>query len=117
MLVDDEKDILDVVRKKLEMSGFDVVGFTDPLQAAQHFENGGDSFNIMISDIRMPKMTGFQLARKVKELHPNIKIVLMSSFEVGREEFDKVLPSTHVDSFLCKPFPLTKLIEAIEALD
>ena len=117
MLVDDEKDILDVVRKKLEMNGFDVVGFTDPLQAVQHFENGGDSFNILISDIRMPNLTGFQLARKVKELHPNIKIVLMSSFEVGRDEFDKVLPSTHVDSFLCKPFALTKLMEAIEALD
>jgi CheY-like chemotaxis protein len=53
-----------------------VVGYTDPFKALEHFEHGGDSFHV-VSDIRMPGLTGFQLARRVKEVHPKIKIVLM----------------------------------------
>jgi YesN/AraC family two-component response regulator len=65
----------------------------------------------------MPQLTGFQLARKVKELHPKIKIVLMSAFEIAKLEFDMVMPSTNVDSFICKPFSISKLIQVIESLD
>lgn len=117
MLVDDEKEILTIVRKGLESSGFKAAGFSDPVQALQHFENGGDSFNIVISDIRMPQMSGFQLARRIKELYPEIKIVLMSAFEMNKSEFDKVLPSTHIDNFLSKPFSLSQLVKVVKALD
>ena len=117
MVVDDEKDILTVVTKALEARGLNVVGYTDPIQALQHFADGGDSFNVIVADVRMPGLTGFQLARKVKEVHPKIKIVLMSSFEINKPEFDKVLPSTSVDGFLCKPFKLSELVRVVESLD
>jgi DNA-binding NtrC family response regulator len=117
MVVDDETDILTIVGKGLENNGFSVAGFADPVKALQHFENGGDTFNIVISDVRMPKLTGFQLARRIKELHPEIKIILMSAFEINKPEFDKVLPSTKVDGFLCKPFSISQLLEVIKPLD
>lgn len=106
-----------VVTKALESRGLNVVGYTDPAKALQHFEQGGDSFHAIVSDIRMPGMTGFQLARRVKEVHPKIKIVLMSSFEINKPEFDKILPSTSVDGFLCKPFKLSELVKVVESLD
>ena len=117
MVVDDEKDILTVVTKALEARGLNVVGYNDPAKALAHFEQGGDSFSAIVSDIRMPGMTGFQLARRVKEVHPKIKIVLMSSLEINKAEFDKVLPSTSVDGFLCKPFKLSELVKVVESLD
>ena len=117
MVVDDEKDILTVVMKALEAHGLNVVGYTDPNLALQHFADGGNSFDVIVSDVRMPQLTGFQLARKVKELHPKIKIVLMSSFEIAKPEFDKMMPSTSVDSFICKPFAISKLVQVIESLD
>lgn len=117
MVVDDEKDILTVVMKALEARGLNVVGYTDPIQALQHFADGGDSFNVIVSDVRMPGLTGFQLARKVKEVHPKIKIVLMSSFDINKPELDKVLPSTSVDGFLSKPFRLSELVQVVESLD
>jgi len=117
MVVDDETDILTVVGKGLENNGFSVVGFADPIKALQHFENGGDTFDIVISDVRMPKLTGFQLARRIKELHPEIKIILISAFEINKPEFDKVLPSTKVDGFLCKPFSILRLLEVIKSVD
>ena len=117
MVVDDEKDILTVVTKALEARGLNVVGYTDPALALQHFEQGGDSFGAIVSDVRMPGITGFQLARRVKEVHPKIKIVLMSSFEINKAEFDMVLPSTSVDGFLCKPFKMSELVKVVESLD
>lgn len=117
MVVDDEPDILAVVTKALKARGLNVVGYTDPAKALQHFEQGGDSFHAIVSDIRMPGITGFQLARRVKEVHPKIRIVLMSSFEINKPEFDKVLPSTSVDGFLCKPFKLSELVRMVESFD
>ena len=106
---------MSVVTKALESRGLDVVGYTDPIKALEHFEKGGDSFRAIVSDIRMPGLTGFQLARRVKQVHPNIKIVLMSSYEINKPEFDKVLPSTSVDRFLCKPFKVSELLKAVES--
>jgi DNA-binding NtrC family response regulator len=117
MVVDNEKDALTVMVKALEAHGLNVVGYTDPNLALQHFADGGNSFDAIVSNVRMQGLTGFQLARKVKELHPQIKIVLMSSFELTRREFDKVMPSTSVDSFICKPFAISKLVQVIESLD
>lgn len=118
MVVDDEKDILTVLMKALEAHGLNVVGYTDPNLALKHFADGGNSFDVIVSDVRMPELTGFQLARNVKELYPKIKIVLMSSsFEITKPEFDKVMPSTTVDSFICKPFTISRLVKVIESLD
>jgi CheY-like chemotaxis protein len=117
MVVDDETDILTIVGKGLENNGFSVVGFADPTAALQYFENGGDTFDTVISDVRMPKLTGFQLARRIKELHPEIKVILMSAFEINKPEFDKVLRSTKVDGFLSKPFSILQLLEVIKLLD
>jgi YesN/AraC family two-component response regulator len=69
--------------------------------------------SLLISDVRMPGMNGFQLARKVKELNPNIKVILVSAFEINTEEFEKVLPSTRIDGFLEKPASLKKLTELV----
>ncbi len=67
----------------------------------------------MLSDIRMPGMSGIRLARKVKEINPNIKVVLMPSFEIRDNEFSKVFPSTQVDGFVLKPFGIRDLTDKI----
>jgi YesN/AraC family two-component response regulator len=67
----------------------------------------------MLSDIRMPEMSGIQLARKVKEINPDIKVVLMTSFEIRDNEFSKVFPSMHVDGFVQKPIGISDLTNKI----
>ncbi|MBD0361000.1 MAG: hypothetical protein ICV56_09865, partial [Nitrososphaeraceae archaeon] len=54
-----------------------------------------------------------QLARKVKEINPNIKVVLMTAFEIRDNEFSKVFPSTQVDGFVQKPFGIRDLTDKI----
>jgi CheY-like chemotaxis protein len=114
MVVDDDRDILTVASKGLEIAGYHVHGFSDPVRALQHVEGGCDDCEILISDIRMPEMSGFQLVRRVKDLRPDIKIVLMTAFEVNKTEFESVFPSTPVDKVMRKPFAISQLAEAIK---
>jgi YesN/AraC family two-component response regulator len=67
----------------------------------------------VVSDIRMPALSGMQLARKVKEVNPNVKVVLMTAFEIKDNEFSKVFPSTHVDGFVQKPIGIRDLTDKI----
>jgi YesN/AraC family two-component response regulator len=67
----------------------------------------------MLSDIRMPGISGIRLARKVKEINPNVKVVLMTSFEIKENEFSKVFPSTQVDGFVQKPVGIKNLTNKI----
>ena len=114
MLVDDEPDLLDMIRKVLEKEGYKVHGFTNPISALSHFENGCKDCSLVLTDIRMASMSGFELVRRVKDLRPEMKIILMTAFKINQSEAQIVLPSTKVDAFLNKPFRSTELIEAVK---
>ena len=67
----------------------------------------------MLSDIRMPSLSGIQLARKIKEINSGVKVVLMTSFEIRDSGFSKVFSCTHVDGFVQKPIGMNDLINKI----
>ncbi len=64
----------------------------------------------------MPRLSGIQLAKKVKEINPAVKTVLMTAFEVRESEFSKVFPSTQVDGFVQKPIGIKELTDKILSL-
>jgi DNA-binding response OmpR family regulator len=114
MIVDDTADSAISFRAALEQYGFQVDTFTDPEQALAHFSP--ERYSVVISDIRMPNLSGFELARKIDALDKDAKIILMSAFHMTREEFEKVLPSTRVDVFIKKPVGMTKLMDHLSVL-
>jgi len=122
MIVDDDDDILQIMKKGLELSGYKVHTFSIPIEAIQHLEsennsNGGcKECTILISDIRMPQLNGFQLVRRVKELRPEMKIIMMTAFEVNMKEFNMVFPSTHVNNIIRKPFKISTLVEMVDTI-
>jgi len=61
----------------------------------------------------MPGLSGMQLAKKVKEINPNVKVVLMTAFEIRDNEFSKVFPSIQVDGFVQKPIGIRELTNKI----
>ena len=71
---------------------------------------------MMLSDIRMPGMNGYEFVRKVKESNPEVKIILMTAFEIEDKEFHNVLSDIKVDAFLQKPFSIEKLSDAIKKI-
>jgi DNA-binding NtrC family response regulator len=113
LLVDDDPDIAQVLKMGLIRKGFLVNSFTNPEEALQSFKSNANDFCLVVSDIRMPGLSGIQLARKVKEVNPNVKVVLMTAFEIRDNEFSKVFPSTHVDGFVQKPIGIGDLTNKI----
>lgn len=71
-------------------------------------------YDLVISDARMPRMTGFELARRIKDVKPDVKVIIMTASEINRLEFENVLPSTKIDGFVTKPATLKVVCVAIE---
>jgi two-component system, cell cycle sensor histidine kinase and response regulator CckA len=113
LIVDDDPDIAHVLKQGLLKNRFLVSAFTNPQEALQSFKSNSKDYCLMLSDIRMPALSGIQLARKVKEINPDIKVVLMTSFEIRDNEFSKVFPSMHVDGFVQKPIGISDLTNKI----
>jgi two-component system response regulator ChvI len=59
-------------------------------------------------------MNGYELAKRVKTLKPEMKVILMSAFEINREEFSKVLPSVKIDAFISKPASRKQVIHLVQ---
>ena len=113
LIVDDDSDIVQVLKLGLLKNRFLVDAFTDPEEALQSFKSNAESYSLVLSDARMPGLSGIQLARKVKDINPAVKTVLMTSFEIRDNEFSKVFPSTQVDGFVQKPVGIRDLTNKI----
>ena len=116
LVVDDELDILHVIKRSLEAGGdvSQVYAFTSPLQALEHFKLNYNDCALVLSDIRMPGMTGFELIRSIKQINPTTKVLLMSAFEIDDSELSMALGSIMIDDFIQKPVSPRKLTSIIQ---
>ena len=109
LVVDDEEDIALTLKVGLDHEGMSCEAFSDPLQALDYFNSHSAEFYLVLSDIRMPVMSGFEFTRKVRAMKPDIKVILMTSFLIDKSEFRKLFPSTIIDNILEKPFSISQL--------
>jgi DNA-binding NtrC family response regulator len=109
LIVDDEFDIISIFKQALKKKGFHVFGFTDPLLALEHFQINAKRYGLVISDLRMPGMNGYEFVKEVNEIKPEIKIFLMTAFEVNDVEFKRLLPKVKIEGLLQKPISLADL--------
>ncbi len=116
LIVDDDSDIVQVLKMSLVKNGFSVEAFINPQDALQSFKSDAESYCLVLSDIRMPMLSGIQLSKKVKEINPDVKVVLMTAFEIRDNEFSKVFPSSQVDGFVQKPIGIKDLTDKILSL-
>ena len=113
LLLDDEFDIMTTFTLGLEQQGFHVVGFTEPLLALDHFKINSEQYRLVISDLRMPVMNGYQFIQKVKEVKPQVKVFFISAFEIDDIEFRRELPFVKVDESIHKPISLENFINTV----
>ena len=86
-MLDDDFDLATLVKEILRKHGFkNVFAFTDPLLALEHFKTNNKDYSLLISDIRMPTMNGFEFVREARKINPKVKILLMTAFEIDDKE-------------------------------
>lgn len=114
LIVDDEKDITDTFKITLEQQqeGFEVITYNDPDLALSQFKENW--FDLILLDIRMPKMTGFELYRRLNEIDSKSKVCFITAFDIYYDEFKKVFPSLEVKCFLRKPISTSDLVEQVK---
>ena len=116
LLVDDELDIVNSVKRWLKADGFNVYGFTNPLQALEYFQNNYDKIDLVLSDIRMRKMNGYELVKRIKAIRPQTKVIIMTALETDLPELSRILPSIKIDGFMLKPGSIEKLVSDIKKI-
>jgi DNA-binding response OmpR family regulator len=87
LLVDDEPDITFTIKNILEYNGFQIDTFNDPITALKSYRI--NFYDLVILDIKMPKMNGFQLYVKIREKDPKAKICFLTAIATFNEEFRK----------------------------
>ena len=118
MVVDDERDILSIIKRGLESKNrFQVETFIEAESALESLKKKpNDYYDLVLTDIRMPKINGFELYRRIKENNPHMKIVFITAFEINKEEFTKVIPSVDVLDFISKPVSMSTLINKLTSI-
>jgi DNA-binding response OmpR family regulator len=116
LVVDDDPDTILALKIGLDYYGFLVDAFTNPEEALQKFKSNAECYCLLVLDIKMPSISGIQLAKKVKEINPNVKVLALTAFKIKDNEFSKVSPSTSIDGFIQKPVGNRELTDKILSL-
>ena len=109
LIVDDQKDIADLVKILLQKEGYDVHEFYDPFLALEYFKENFKNFALVITDVRMPGMSGIELVSKIKEIEQDIIAILISAFEKDTIENEIKRCNIEIAEIFQKPILLKKL--------
>ena len=118
LIVDDEVDITLSFSLALEDSGlFEVDTYNDPLVALSNYRP--NSYDLLLLDIKMPNMNGFELYDKIKRIDNKVKVCFISAYDVDYNALREQFPSLEIDCLLPmdimrKPIEIRKLIKRIE---
>ena len=113
LFIDDNKVITEIAQELLADFGFRVEGMIDPLSALNHFKNNPNQFDLVISDLNMPVLDGYQLIDKISRIRPDIPILVCSAYGKNLS-----LIKDKICGYLTKPVDIQTMVEAIRcALD
>lgn len=114
LIVDDEKDVNLSSRLVLESNGFQVDSFDDPLLALENFKP--NSYDLVILDIKMPKMNGFSLYREFRKLDNKANICFLTAGEMYYGTYEDIFHDLDENSFIRKPIENEDLLERVDRI-
>jgi CheY-like chemotaxis protein len=118
LLVDDEPDVIYAIKSVLEDNEFKVDSINDPITALKSYKS--NVYDLIILDIKMPKMDGFQLYAKIREQDPKTKICFLTASEMYYEKFRKARSKfgriIEEECFIQKPIKNEDLIRKLTSI-
>jgi DNA-binding NtrC family response regulator len=114
-IIDDELDITVLFRDAIRgITGISIFTFTDPTMALEHLKINRNNYVLIVSDLRMPGINGIELLKRIKELNPLVRTVLMTAFEFDDELFQQYADKEIINAFLQKPILLKDLVKEVD---
>jgi CheY-like chemotaxis protein len=114
LIVDDEADIARFFKLALEHAGFIVDVFNYPIKSLSNYTAG--TYDLLLLDIRMPQMSGFELYDKIKAIDDNVNVYFVTAFEEYYDEFKERFPhSDKTEWFIRKPIGVEELILKVKS--
>ena len=114
LVVDDESDVCFVLGKVLVENGFVVDSYENPRLALEKFKT--DLYDLLILDIKMPDLNGFELYREIKRLDKKVKFCFLTAGELYYGEYPDIFSSLHASSFIRKPIENEELMKRINEI-
>jgi DNA-binding NtrC family response regulator len=105
-LIDDEVELVDLFQEILESDGYKVCAFIDPIQALNTLEKKIQEYGLILSDYRMPNLNGHELCTKLRQLNPDLEVILMSAY-------DMIECDTSKYTLIKKPILMAQLLEIV----
>jgi len=105
LIIDDERDITELLKMVLEKFKYSVKSFNNPVDALEFFEKEHDLFDLVITDLSMPEMSGLELALKINHIKKDIPLLMLS----GKSDFIKTRPE-YINNIIVKPVTLDDLL-------
>ena len=114
LFVDDERSLVEIGKELLEELGYRVETHTSPMEALKAFQSNADQYDIIISDLTMPEMTGDKLAREIKKIRKDIPFVLCTGF--SQKRLYETTMEMDIQHLLMKPLNMENLATTIRSL-
>ena len=111
LVVDDEDEVLEIAKELLEAMGYRVLKAKDGKEAVEVYKKNQDDINIVVLDMVMPNMGGGEAYDRMKEINPDIKVLLSSGFSIDGEATE--IMERGCDGFIQKPFKMKDFSEKI----
>ena len=114
LLVEDEESVFKLEKLILERLGYQVIGRTSSIEALEAFKANQDNYDLILTDMNMPNMTGAQLAEKIKAIKPEIPIIICTGFSdrINKEK----AKSIGIDGFLMKPVVKSEMSKMVRRI-
>ncbi len=113
-IVDDEQEITMYFRDALQViNGISISTFTDPILALEHFTINKSAYALVLADLRMSSLNGIDLIKKIKDLNPIVRTILMTGWAIDNNLFIEYAKRKIINAFLQKPIRLNSLREEV----
>lgn len=111
LLVDDDPEIVRVLRQMLVNHGYNVIPAESPVHALQYIECHKEDVDLLLTDVVMPEMNGHELSDRVRSIIPGLKVLFISGYSPGLQEQDNSI--VEGVNFIKKPFSSNTLCSTV----
>jgi two-component system response regulator PilR (NtrC family) len=110
LIIEDEKSLKEVLRILLEEEGYEITAASDGLEGMDHIQN--DIFDLVVTDIKMPKADGFEVLKKVKEISPSTIVIMITAFGTTESTIEAMKLGAY--DYIHKPFKIDEIRHVIQ---